>query len=61
MANLEFKCPCCGGALNFDNKTQNIVCPYCDSEFSASDLKEYNDDIAQTGEEDTSWDEDLFL
>lgn len=59
MANLEFKCPCCGGALNFDNKTQNIVCPYCDSEFSASDLKEYNDDIAQTGEEDTSWDESM--
>ena len=57
MANIDFKCPCCGGTLNFDNKTQNIVCPYCDSEFSASDLQEYNDDIAQNGQEDTSWDE----
>lgn len=57
MANLEFKCPCCGGALNFDNKSQNIVCPYCDSEFTAEDLKEYTDDIQENGEEDTSWDE----
>lgn len=59
MANLEFKCPCCGGTLNFDNKSQNIVCPYCDTQFTASDLKDYNEDIAQNGEEDTSWDESL--
>ena len=59
MANLEFKCPCCGGALNFDNKSQNIVCPYCDSQFSAADLKEYTDDLADAGTEDTSWDESM--
>ena len=57
MANLEFKCPCCGGALNFDNKSQNIVCPYCDTDFTAEDLKEYTDDIEENGKEDTSWDE----
>lgn len=60
MANLEFKCPCCGGALNFDNKSQNIVCPYCDSQFSAADLKEYTDDLADAGTEDTSWDESMI-
>ena len=60
MANLEFKCPCCGGALNFDNKSQNIVCPYCDSQFSAADLKEYTDDLADAGIEDTSWDESMI-
>ena len=37
MANLEFKCPCCAGTLQFDNNTQNIVCPYCDSSFTADD------------------------
>ena len=57
MANLEFKCPCCGGALNFDNQSQNIVCPYCDTDFTAEDLKEYTDDIEENGKEDTSWDE----
>ena len=57
MANLEFKCPCCGGTLQFDSKSQNIICPYCDSQFAASDLKEYTDDLASDKVEDTSWDE----
>ena len=57
MGNLEFKCPCCGGTLNFDNQSQNIVCPYCDSQFSSSDLKEYTEDLANYKAEDTSWDE----
>lgn len=59
MANLEFKCPCCGGTLNFDNKSQNIICPYCDSQFSAEDLKAYTDDLAEDSKEDTSWDESM--
>lgn len=57
MANLEFKCLCCGGTVNFDNKSQNIVCPYCDSTFSVDDLKQYSDDLASDTQEDTSWDE----
>ena len=59
MANIDLKCPCCGGTLNFDNKSQNIVCPYCDSEFSAKDLETYNDDLASDQQEDTSWDESM--
>ena len=59
MANLEFKCPCCGGTLQFDNKSQNIVCPYCDSQFSTADLKEYTDDLASDKQEDTAWDESM--
>ncbi len=30
---LEQKCPCCGGAIEFNASTQNMKCPYCDSEF----------------------------
>lgn len=34
MAELkEFKCPACGGALEFDSKVQKMKCPYCDTEF----------------------------
>ena len=51
MANIEFKCPCCGGTLNFDNKSQNIICPYCDTQFTANDLKEYTDDLANNAED----------
>ena len=46
MANVQLKCPCCGGALQFDDKKQLTVCPYCDSEFTAQDLKAYTDELA---------------
>ena len=57
MANKELECPCCGGTLHFDSKSQEIVCPYCDSHFSVDSLKQYSDDLASDKEEDVSWDE----
>lgn len=39
-ATYEYKCPCCGGALSFDAETQNVKCPYCDTEFETESLKE---------------------
>ena len=59
MANKQFKCPCCGGALQFDDKSQNIVCPYCDSQFTPESLKDYTDELASQPQEDTSWDESM--
>ena len=57
MPNKEIECPCCGGTLQFDSHSQDIVCPYCDSHFSVDDLKAYTDDLASDKEEDTAWDE----
>ena len=57
MANKQFKCPCCGGTLQFDNKSQNVICPYCDSQFTVDSLKDYTDELASQPQEDTSWDE----
>lgn len=57
MANLQLKCPCCGGALEFDNKSQHVICPYCDSHFTTEDLKAYSDDLANDKQDDTAWDE----
>ena len=59
MANKQFKCPCCGGTLQFDQQSQNVVCPYCDSQFSPNDLKDYTDSLANEPQEDTSWDESM--
>ena len=59
MANLQLKCPCCGGTLQFNDKTQTTVCPYCDSQFSAEELKAYTEELDSQGEEDTSWDESM--
>lgn len=35
----EYKCPACGGALEFDSKLQKAKCPYCDSEYTMEELK----------------------
>ena len=29
----EYKCPCCGGAIEFDSTAQKMKCPYCRTEF----------------------------
>ena len=34
----EYKCPACGGAMEFDIKSQKLKCPYCDS---VMDISEY--------------------
>ena len=34
MATLtEQKCPCCGGAVEFNTGAQRLKCPFCDTEF----------------------------
>lgn len=43
---MEYKCPACGGAMEFDSKTQKMKCPYCDTEL-AVDAFQY----VQQGEE----------
>jgi len=35
---LEYKCPCCGGALSFDSEAQKMKCPYCDTEFETQEI-----------------------
>ena len=47
---LEHKCPCCGGAVEFDSGSQKLKCPYCDTEFdveamSQTDLPQSEDAI----------------
>lgn len=39
-ATLEYKCPCCGGAVAFDSTLQKMKCPYCDAEFEPAALEQ---------------------
>jgi DNA-directed RNA polymerase subunit RPC12/RpoP len=56
MALLEFKCPNCGGAINFDPGTQEMVCPYCDSVMDIEALRSMDDEMAQAEkQEDAIW------
>lgn len=56
MANLiEYKCPCCGGAIEFDSSLQKMKCPYCDTEFEMETLKQYDEDLKNQIKDDLVW------
>ena len=47
MADLiEYKCPCCAGKLEFNSGTQNMKCPFCESEFDVDTVQQYNEQLA---------------
>ncbi|MBO4457784.1 MAG: hypothetical protein J5802_08695 [Butyrivibrio sp.] len=55
MALQEYECPACGGAMEFNPKTQKLKCPFCDSEFDVKDyVANHNSSSAGTATEDTS-------
>ena len=46
MSDLqEYKCPACGGAMEFDSKSQKMKCPYCDT---IIDMAEFQDEHKDT-------------
>ncbi|MBE7065440.1 MAG: hypothetical protein E7384_06480 [Ruminococcaceae bacterium] len=53
---FEYKCPCCGGALEFNSDIQKVKCPYCDTEFEMDTLKAYDADLKKDAEDDMTWD-----
>lgn len=49
---LEFKCPHCGGKLEFDAATQNMKCPYCDSEIDVKAVQSSEQEQAASAQAD---------
>lgn len=54
-ALLDYKCPCCNGAINFDSSLQMMKCPYCDTEFDVEALKEQDEVL---NEDEMKWESD---
>lgn len=53
MADMqEYKCPCCGGAIEFNSAVQKMKCPYCDTEFEMDTLKGYDKELKEEAEDD---------
>ena len=52
---LEYKCPCCDGAIKFDSTTQKLKCPYCDTEFEVDALKGYDEDLKDAKPSRMNW------
>ena len=53
---LQYKCPCCGGAIEFDSTLQKMKCPFCDTEFDVETLKAYDEAVKQDGTDAMEWD-----
>lgn len=52
----EYKCPCCGGALEFNSSIQKMKCPFCDTEFEMEILEEYDAQLENEQASDMNWD-----
>jgi len=64
MAVMEYKCPNCDGAVNFDSGTQQMKCTFCDSTFDVTALQDLNNavneeraEVEWNTHEDMTWSE----
>ncbi len=55
MVLQEYKCPCCGGAIEFDSTLQKMKCPYCDTMFEVETLKSYDQALNDTPADEMKW------
>ena len=51
---IQYKCPCCGGAVEFNSTAQKMKCPYCDTEFDLDTLKAYEEQLSEEEERKTA-------
>lgn len=51
----EYKCPCCGGSIEFSSNLQKMLCPYCDNEFEVETLASYDEMLNSAKEDQMEW------
>ncbi|MBQ8575897.1 MAG: hypothetical protein IJ447_07630 [Clostridia bacterium] len=54
-STIEYKCPSCGGAIEFDPTVQKMKCPYCDSEFEMEVLKKLDEEEKNKQPDKMDW------
>lgn len=52
---LEYKCPCCGAGLVFDQKSQKMSCRSCGNSFATEDVQQYYEAQATVQPGETEW------
>ena len=56
---IAYKCPCCGAALVWGSKEQELVCEYCDNTFTEAQLKEIlEEENKKVQEVNAAWNEE---
>lgn len=51
-----YKCPCCGGTIEFDIDAQKMKCPYCDTGYEVETLRSYDEALNNQPEDHMAWD-----
>ena len=51
----QYKCPCCGAALEFSPKTQKLSCKSCGNQYDTETLKQYKKEEEAPKEQDLEW------
>lgn len=51
----EYKCPCCGGAIEFDSATQKMKCPYCGAEFEPEAMQNHDAELQNDAGSNMQW------
>ncbi len=54
---MAYKCPSCGGELEFESQSQQMACPYCGNKYDVDSLKKYDEILNQQEADDMKWDE----
>ena len=55
MALQEYRCPCCGGSIEFNSTVGKMKCPFCDTEFEMDALKELDQALENEEPESMKW------
>ncbi len=51
----EYKCPCCGGAVEFNSTIQKMKCPYCDTEFDVAAMSAHDEQLNNAPADEMVW------
>lgn len=54
---IEYKCPNCGAALEFDSTAQQMHCDYCGTDFDVQAVKAYQETLEHSAEDSYVWPE----
>ena len=53
--DTQYKCPNCGGKIEFSANSGNMKCPFCESEFDIEAIKALQDSLGKEDASDLSW------
>ncbi len=52
---LQYKCPCCGGGIEFDTASQQMKCPFCGTDFAVDTLLTLSQTEGEKTEDSMDW------